>query len=625
MTPRRRLLALSIAVLAVALGALLLRTTDGAPSPPTPSPAGGPGPSGPEAAPVPTRLPVTLAPAEAGAEPDSLPPSFEGRVVSRTTGAGVPGADLTFSRGGVAASARAGPSGAFRFLPPEEGRWLLAAVTAPGYLPFAPEWGHSPVQLDARKGRHVRGVEIHLAPAEEILGRVVDGEGAPVSGAEVRLLGASGEAALVSIPDRFVSDGSGEFRFAAPQGSLVVARKAGLAPGRAEVDLLAIANGRLTVEIGPAHSPFGAPGRISGRVVEDPGGAPVPGALVVAQAGRGALAGFPAGQTISLSDGTFALEGLEPGRYWLAARAEGRAPATAGRVAPGTSDVVLSLGAGGRLRGCVRDASSGAPVAPFTVLVYDRGRTLFRSLQRSASVVDASGCFALDDLRPGPAAVVVSAPTHAPSAEVPVEIAGDREAVTDVALQAGGRLTGIVRTLGSGRPIPGARLAVEGALSDAASTFPVLAEATTGPDGTFALSGLPRRFSVLAAAAGHHARIAGGVEVPPGGAAGPIEILLRPAAEGEEPRVELAGIGIGVAPHRDALWITAVQAGGGAAEVGLARGDLVLKVDGRPVGEMGMSGSVDAIRGPEGTSVLLEVRRGESTFEVRVPRRLVRG
>jgi C-terminal processing protease CtpA/Prc len=41
--------------------------------------------------------------------------------------------------------------------------------------------------------------------------------------------------------------------------------------------------------------------------------------------------------------------------------------------------------------------------------------------------------------------------------------------------------------------------------------------------------------------------------------------------------------------------------------------------------ELGFQGAVDAIRGPEGTSVLLTVRRGETTFDVRAPRRLVRG
>ena len=85
-------------------------------------------------------------------------------------------------------------------------------MTAPSFLPFAPEWGHSPVQLEARPGVHVRGLVVHLVPATEIVGHVVDAERRPVAGAEVRLLGVAGEATLVSIPDRFTSDAAGEFR-----------------------------------------------------------------------------------------------------------------------------------------------------------------------------------------------------------------------------------------------------------------------------------------------------------------------------------------------------------------------------------------------------------------------------
>jgi C-terminal processing protease CtpA/Prc len=71
--------------------------------------------------------------------------------------------------------------------------------------------------------------------------------------------------------------------------------------------------------------------------------------------------------------------------------------------------------------------------------------------------------------------------------------------------------------------------------------------------------------------------------------------------------------------------VAQLLAGGGAAEAGLRRGDLVLEVDGRTVVELGMAGAIDAIRGPEGTQVLLRIRRGDTTFDLPVPRRLVRG
>jgi len=174
-------------------------------------------------------------------------------------------------------------------------------------------------------------------------------------------------------------------------------------------------------------------------------------------------------------------------------------------------------------------------------------------------------------------------------------------------------------------PLPGARLSVEGAIADASSTFPVLAEAATDAAGRFVLYGLPRRFSLSAAAAGHHARVVGGLEGGPGVQAGPIEIALRPVAPGEQPRTDLVGIGVAIAPRGDALVVTGLAPGGGAAEAGLAPGDAILKVDGRPVSELGFGGAVSAIRGAEGTSVLLSIRRGEATFDVRVPRRLVSG
>jgi hypothetical protein len=624
-SPRRAaLLALAATVAALALLAILLRDREGA------HPArGAPAAPAPRAAairtpPPPAGLPIRVLQRPA-ADPDALPASFDGRVVSSATGAGVSGADLTFSRAGAAASVRAGPDGAFRFESPAEGRWLLAAVTAPGFLPFAPEWGHSPVQLDAVRGRHVSGIEIHLSPAVELLGRVVDREGAPVGGAEVRLLGAAAEAALVPLPDRFVSDAQGTFRLSAPEGALVEARREGFLPGRAEVDLTAVLNRRITVELGAAHRSLGAAAPVAGRVVAR-GGAAIAGALVTAAPERLGGAGVPSAQAVTGADGGFTLAPLDPGSYRVTARAEGRAPAAARHVEPGVRDLVLELAEGGRLRGCVRDAASGAPVAPFTVLVLERRSALRLVPQRTRSVIDPAGCYALDDLLPGPAAVVISAPGYAPSQELAVEIAaGGDGVVADAALDAGGRLIGVVRDDETGAPIAGARLGVEGTLSGAASTFPVLSEATTGADGTFTLAGLPRRVSVQVAAAGHHARILGGVEIPPGGAAGPVEVRLRPTQPGEEPRVDLAGIGAVLAARGDALAVAQLLAGGGAAEAGLRRGDLVLEVDGRPVVELGMAGAIDAIRGPEGTQVLLRIRRGDTTFELPVPRRLVRG
>jgi uncharacterized GH25 family protein len=584
----------------------------GAPGAPIPAPAG----------PTPSGLPIRLA-APSGPE-DAEPASFEGRVVSRVGGAPVPGAELTFSQGGAAASARAGADGTFAFVPPAAGRWLLQAVTAPGFLPFAPEWGHSPVELDARPGLHVKGLEIHLAPALELSGRVVDDRGRPVPGAAVRLLGVLSEAALFPIADRFTTDAGGAFTFVAPEGALLEARKDGFRPGRAEVDWTVIVNRGVRLELSPMDRALPPGGPVAGRVVAR-GGAPVAGALVTASRMRFGGGGPASAQTLSGSDGAFALPDLELGRYEITARADGYAPGSVGRVSPGTKDVVVELGPGGRLRGCVRDASSGRPVAPFTVLVFEREGPLGRDLARSRSVIDPSGCYALADLAPGPAAVVVSAPGYGPSREVQVEIPADGEVVADAALAQGGRVTGRVVADEDGAPIAGARITVEGALDGASSTFPALAEATSGEDGRFEVAGLPARSSLFVAAAGRHARILGGLDVPPGGAAGPFELRLRPVAPGEEPQVDLAGIGVVLSARGEGLVVAGLAPGGSGAEAGLRRGDLILSVDGRAVVELGFSEAINAIRGPEGTSVLLGVKRGEERLELRAVRRLVRG
>jgi hypothetical protein len=389
------------------------------------------------------------------------------------------------------------------------------------------------------------------------------------------------------------------------------------------VDWRAALNRRVTLELSPARRSLPAAAPIGGRVVER-GGRPVAGALVTASPMRWG-GGAVSAQTLSGADGTFTLEGLDLGRYRIAARAEGRAPGSVSRVAPGARDVVIELGQGGRLRGCVRDAASGAPVAPFTVMVFDRGGPVERSIQASRSVVDPSGCYGLDDLLPGSAAVVVSAPGYGPSREIPVDVPESGEAVADAALDRGGRVEGRVVRDEDGAPLAGARITVEGTLEGAASTFPVLAESVSAGDGRFEVAGLPARASLLVAAPERHARILGGVDVPPGGSAGPFEVRLRRVASGEEPEVDLAGIGVVLTARGDGLVVAGLAPGGSALEAGLRRGDLVVSVDGRAVAELGFSSSINAIRGPEGTTVTLGVRRGEERLEIRAVRRLVKG
>jgi hypothetical protein len=553
--------------------------------------------------------------------------SFEGRVVSSATGAGVPGAELTFSRSGEATVVTGAPDGGFRFAPRQPGRWTLAAVSAPGFFPFAPEWGHSPVLLDAREGATVRDVTVTLAPAVDYRGRVVDAAGAPLAGVEVRVLGAAaGETALLPLRDRYASDAAGEFTFRAPEGATLEARHPGYAPARADLDFAATVSRRLTLTLeawAPGEEERQEAG-IAGRV-DLPGGQPAGGALVIAtawDAGDG-----PPRQATAAADGRFALPPLPAGRYRVVATRPGSAPVERD-VRAGATDLVLRLAEGGRVAGRVRDRSTGQPVAPFTVAVRARGR---RFPLRTLAVVDPSGRYEVADLPPGRAFVVVAAPGRAPSAEQEVTVPepGQPPAVADFELSAGGRLHGRVVDARTGAPVAGAAVELEGQVELGPSLLPVRAAGVSGPDGRFELSGVPERpASLRAQAPGHHARLIAGFEVREGEARGPVLVELTPLEPGEEPKLELTGIGATLAPRRDALRVTAVLPRGGAAEAGIVPGDELTRIDGRPVADLSFAAAVNLIRGPEDSSVVLGVRKADdpqrTELRVVVYRRLIR-
>ena len=622
---RRQALAALAGVALAALLALWLWPGGGGPASPPSGPADG---SPPRAA---SGIPGASA-AFAPAGPDEPPAprgAFEGSVLSRGTGVGIPGAEVTFSRGGAAASVRCAADGSFRFVPPEAGRWQLAAASAPGHAPFAPEWGHSPVVFDARPGERVRGLALWLLPVRPYEGRVEDPVGQPVEGAEVRVVGsATGDRSLLPSTESATSGPGGSFTLPAPDDATLEARHPGFAPGRAPLDFAARSSRRVVIKLGAAGS-RGVPAPIEGKVLS--GGAPVEGALVaarqLARGGPGSAEDLVAAQATSDADGKFTLRELVPGRHLLTASRDGYTQPRA-VVARAGEEPVIELARGGSLAGVVREAGTGSPLAPFRVEVRRGGRG-WKLLVGAATVVDATGRFEIRDLPPGAVVVTASAPGHLPSGELETTIP-EHPGVAEVELRLGqgGRISGRVTDRTTGQPLPAARIALEGDGGSPPSLLDPGASALTGADGTFLLTGIPpRTVSLHVAADGHHARIVTGIDVPDGGTAGPVEVKLTPVAEGEEPRVELAGIGAALARRgRAALRVTSVVPGGGAAEAGLVAGDEILSVEGRPVAELGLAGAVDLIRGPEDTRVRLVVRRGEAPpSEVWVWRRLVRG
>jgi hypothetical protein len=547
---------------------------------------------------------------------------FEGRVVSATDGAGIGGAELTFSsEKGGAFPVHSGADGRFRFLPAAAGTYQLAVVTAKGYLPFGPEWGQSPIRLTASEGQRVSDIILALTPEVELVGKVLSPEGQPVPGASIRLLtGRAGESVLFPTDESFTSDAAGEFRFRAPEGAQVEARHPEYTSARGEVTASVALSRRMELTLGKrpvaagdgGTRPAGTEG-LAGRVV-DSNSVPIPGVLVSVRTAARAyptVFGDPMGyEALTDDEGRFTVENLEPGTYDITARLMGLAPARLMDVPTGGGDVTLTLLAGTKLVGSVRDAATGAPVVSFTVAVMLQVGPLQRESFTQLSFIEPTGRYEVAGLPPGSYVVQIAAPGYALT-EGPVNVPEEARAPVraDFTVSRGARLTGRVVEAGSQRPLAQARVSVEGIFGEGALS--VRFDALSDAKGDFAINGLPaHEVSLYAAADGHHSRVISNVLARPG--AEPLLIALRKTEAGEEPQVELVGIGAVLAARDDALVIGKVMEGGGAAEAGLAVGDGVLRIDGVPVVELGFGGSINRIRGPENSRVVLSVRRGQA-------------
>jgi hypothetical protein len=360
--------------------------------------------------------------------------------------------------------------------------------------------------------------------------------------------------------------------------------------------------------------------RIAGRVIDDKG-APIGGAVVHAKPDDDL---HPAAEAESDDEGKFVLAGLDAGKHVLTATHEGRGRAVLSASA-GSEDVVIKLPPGGVIAGRVVDAA-GAPVAEFNVAILAKNG-LRRDEVATVSVIDPEGRFEIDTLPVGDLLVMATAHGFAPSPPVPAHAAVNREeqVAVEIRLGRGGTLTGTVVDAQTHAPLEYARVSVEIVEGNGSSALPMGESTITDAQGAFQLTGLaPGRRSITTGAYGHDMAVTAGLNVVEGGVLGPMSIALEPTKPGESPKLELAGIGVQIGAGDDALVIQALIAGGGAAEAGLRPGDAILGVDGVAVVQLGFTEAIQHLRGPEGTTVLLAVRRAEQAFETLVYRRKIR-
>lgn len=554
--------------------------------------------------------------------------SISGVVVSRLDGSPVSGAELTFSNKGQVFSVTSLTEGDFAFVAPEPGTYQLTSIEAGGYLSFAPAWGDSPLELVARPGFHIKGVVLRLEPTVNLAVRVTDPAGQPVPSATISLAAPTTmNTAFVALGGSQLTDASGAAHVTVPVGAIIKVECAGFTSRHDQVSLEVWKRGELTVQLAREQAGAAALLSIAGRVVDGKGSGMVDLVVTARPVRENAFSDeLRWWRARSGADGKFAITGLAPGSYTLTAASPGLVPARLDNVAAGTTDAVLQLtDQGGSIAGDVVSDGDGKPVGAFVVILSQPvGKVEERPID-TRSVFDAQGKFVVGPLAPGRYLLRVTAHGHAASRAQSVEVTAGGTARVQIRLPAGGSIEGVVRDAATRRGIGGALLVLDG--SAGVSSLPLALEtsAVAGSDGGFRLTGVPQGLrSLTATADGYNGRVTSGIEVNEARAT-QVEIELGAVPPGEVAKVELTGIGAGLAGQGDALLIGDVIAGGGAAEAGLVKGDLIVAIGTTQVVTLDLNGATQMIRGPVGTTVTLRVKsRDQPERSVVVTRRLIR-
>ncbi len=423
---------------------------------------------------------------------------------------------------------------------PPQGRWVFVAIAAAAALVAALAFQGSPFAVDPSDSVRPGAEESSepQAPAARAVGTGPRGarrDGAPRPGAVARApctirlrvlrrgdrvpleharVGAVGEGVAPAASD---SDPQGSVVLSgldsgvdydlrverAPYGAVRILGVR-LAPGEAR-DLGAVALGAGYLVRGSVLDPTGQ-GLSGARVALVEPQAPAA-CLAVEDRLLATVATLPTPIAVATTglDGSFEIEGLRAGRYDLVASAAGRAasrlPTLRLSEAHPVASVRVVLADGGRIRGRVT-AGAGEPHREMRVLALPvatpgAGRTEARTSDGSA--VEDDGRYVLEGLEIGRGhRLAVVASGRATYVAPDVVLVTERDAEVDLVLPATGRLEGIVRRRGEDSPIEGATVHVFVQRPDRApiripeGRLPAaVAAAVTGPDGRFAIPGLP--------------------------------------------------------------------------------------------------------------------------------------
>jgi hypothetical protein len=347
---------------------------------------------------------------------------------------------------------------------------------------------------------------------------------------------------------------------------------------------------------------------LAGRAV-DSAGEPV--ADVRIRTGRAGTR-MKALETYTGPDGSFRLDAVDRGPWWVSAYKEGYAIATREGVTMPVEDLTLRLDGFGGIRGRVVGAAS-KPLGEFTVAI-DRFRPVGVGKPKPGGtgtlMMPSDGRFELSPLAPGHYDLVVTAPGLAPANLYDVEVPADDFAEVEVTMGRGGRIEGRVTSARTGKPLAMARVGV----APGADTF-----AFTDSSGRFSIDDVgPGRRSLVVTHRGFLTFTFGGVEVAPG-ATRSVDIALTPT-DARAGAAEVSGIGVVLEQRGDEVRVREVVAGGPAEGAGVKAKDVLVSIDGERVAGLRPEQAADRLRGAEGTTVVIEIARDGKTLRLEIER-----
>jgi protocatechuate 3,4-dioxygenase beta subunit len=355
--------------------------------------------------------------------------------------------------------------------------------------------------LRVAPGERRANVLLTIPQGVALTGRVVDGQGKPLSGVAVQAEAANGGNGGMFLrrlggegrrdrDDQVRTGTDGAFSMRVREGTYdVVFAREGFAMKTVRAQQINAATKPLAVTMEPGVE-------ITGRVTR--AGAGVEGVMI------NVFSEGTAGSATTGPDGSFQLSDLTPGAMMLNARKPDAFIQQMRNVTAPAHDVVIDLPAGGRIVGRVVDKATHNAVTSFQAGISTSrggGGRVFMMPPQLRSFTSDDGSFVLENVPPGNTQVVVNAPGYAAGhvASLNVEDGKTIDGI-EVGLDIGTRLAGRV-TGSDGSPISGATVRADDGSPMGMRQGPA---ATTDGNGEYAIEALePGQKSFVVAAQGY--------------------------------------------------------------------------------------------------------------------------